>query len=143
MATHTCLKASSDVWYIDSGCTNHMARNLSLFTNMDSNDRTSIKLGNGEVVKSAGQGTISIFTPNGVKLIDNVLLVFELDQNLLSVAQLIIKGYSISFKDGGCNIVDENGNKVVKVPMRGNSFPLNWNHLNQKELITRHESYAT
>ncbi|KAH7544059.1 hypothetical protein JRO89_XS15G0098000 [Xanthoceras sorbifolium] len=27
--------------------------------------------------------------------------------------------------------------------MRGNSFPLNWNHLNQKALVTRHESYAT
>ncbi|KAL5737062.1 hypothetical protein ACOSQ2_031850 [Xanthoceras sorbifolium] len=66
---------------VHSGCTNHMARDLSLFTNMESNDRTSIKLGNGEVVKFAGRGTISIFTPNGVKLIDNVLLVPELDQN--------------------------------------------------------------
>ncbi|KAL5856336.1 hypothetical protein ACOSQ3_003794 [Xanthoceras sorbifolium] len=119
MVTHTCLMAGSDVWYIDSGCTNHIARDLSLFTYMDSNDRTSIKL-----------GTISISTPNGVKLIDNVLLVPELDQNLLSVAQLIRKGYSISFKNGGCNIVNENGNEVVKTPMRGNSFPLNWNHLN-------------
>ncbi|KAL5754299.1 hypothetical protein ACOSP7_022519 [Xanthoceras sorbifolium] len=135
--------AGSDVWYIDSGCTNHMARDLSLFTNMDSNDRTIIKLGNGEVVKSAGQGTISISTPNGVKLINNVLLVPELEQNLLSVAQLLRKGYLISFQNGGCNIIDENGNKVVKVPMRGNSFPLNWNHLNQRVLVTRHESFAT
>ncbi|KAH7575607.1 hypothetical protein JRO89_XS02G0161900 [Xanthoceras sorbifolium] len=31
----------------------------------------------------------------------------------MSVAQLIRKGYSISFKDGGYNIVDENGNEVV------------------------------
>ncbi|KAL5806642.1 hypothetical protein ACOSQ4_029375 [Xanthoceras sorbifolium] len=119
MATYTCLMAGSDVWYIDSGCTNHMTRDLSHFTNMDSNDRTSIKL-----------GTIFISTPNGVKLIDNVLLVPELDQNLSSVAQLIRKCYSISFKNGGCNNVDENGKEVVKVPMRGNSFPLNWNHLN-------------
>ncbi|KAL5738125.1 hypothetical protein ACOSP7_030886 [Xanthoceras sorbifolium] len=143
MVTHTCLKAGSDVWYIDSGCTNHIARDLSIFTNMDSNDRTSIKLGNEEVVKFTSRGTIFIFTPNGVKLINNVLLVSELDQNLLSVAQLIRNGYSILFKDGGCNIIDENENEVVKVPMRENSFPLNWNHLNQKALVTRHESYAT
>ncbi|KAL5787692.1 hypothetical protein ACOSP7_004641 [Xanthoceras sorbifolium] len=139
MATHACLMAGSDVWYIDSGCTNHMAWDLSLFTNMESNDRTSIKLGIREVVKFAGRGTISISTPNSVKLIDNVLLVPELDQNLLSVAQLLRKCYSISFKNGRCNIVDENGNEVVKVPMRGNSFPLNWNHLNQKALVFRHE----
>ncbi|KAL5833755.1 hypothetical protein ACOSQ3_017429 [Xanthoceras sorbifolium] len=73
MAIHTCLMAGSDVWYIDSGCINYMARDLRLFTNMDNNDITSIKLGNGKIVKSTGRGTISISTQNGVKLIDNCL----------------------------------------------------------------------
>ncbi|KAK0570911.1 hypothetical protein LWI29_008332 [Acer saccharum] len=94
MATQACYSASKDVWYVDSGCTSHMARDSSLFTSLDKTDRTKVKLGNGEMGKVTGRGTFSIHTSKDPKLIHDVLLIPDLDQNLLSVTQLLKKGYS-------------------------------------------------
>ncbi|TXG46314.1 hypothetical protein EZV62_028194 [Acer yangbiense] len=47
MATQACFSTSKDAWYVDSGCTSHMARDLSLFTSLNRTDRTKVKLGNG------------------------------------------------------------------------------------------------
>ena len=77
------------------------------------------------MVQATGKGTVSVNTGNGPKLIHNVLLVLELDQNLLSVAQLLKKDYSCSFKDNYCTIFDSCGVEVVKVGMHDTSFPLN------------------
>ncbi|TXG71060.1 hypothetical protein EZV62_005995 [Acer yangbiense] len=114
MASQACCSASKDVWYVDSGCTSHMVKDSSLFTSLDSNDRTNVKLGNGEMVQATGKGTVSMQTSKGPKLIHDVLLIPDLDQNLLSVAQLLKKGYSCSFKDNYCTIVDSCGVEVVK-----------------------------
>ncbi|TXG63903.1 hypothetical protein EZV62_010897 [Acer yangbiense] len=55
MATQACYSASKDVWYVDSGCTSHMARDSSLFTSLNRTDRTRVKLGNGEMVQEVVQ----------------------------------------------------------------------------------------
>ncbi|KAJ4710707.1 Retrovirus-related Pol polyprotein from transposon TNT 1-94 [Melia azedarach] len=79
-----------------------------------------------EIIESAGKCTISIPTSKGIKLIDDVLLVPNLDQNLLSVGQMMHKGYSLFFKDKSCVISDSSGNKVVVMPMTDKSFIIRW-----------------
>ncbi|TXG72546.1 hypothetical protein EZV62_001125 [Acer yangbiense] len=59
---------------------------------------TNVKLGNGVMVQATGKGTVSVHTGNGPKLIHDVLLIPDLDQNLLSVAQLLKKGYAANSK---------------------------------------------
>ncbi|GKV20591.1 hypothetical protein SLEP1_g30690 [Rubroshorea leprosula] len=49
-----------------SGCTNHMARDESLFIEMDKSVITNVKLGNGTVVRSQGKGTVVIQTKTEV-----------------------------------------------------------------------------
>ncbi|KAK2404761.1 putative mitochondrial protein [Trifolium repens] len=142
MASHECSSASKDVWYVDSGCTIHMAKEPSLFTSLDRAVRTKVNLGNGEIVQAEGRGTVSVHTSKGPKFINDVLLIPDLDQNLLSVAQLMKKGYSLSFKNNGCVIMDSNDCEVVNVEMCGNSFPISLNQVNQTALVSKHDDSA-
>jgi hypothetical protein len=54
-------------------------------------------LENGEVVHAKGKGTIYISTKRGTKIVTNVLYILELDQDLLSVAQMLRNGYTVFF----------------------------------------------
>ncbi|TXG70321.1 hypothetical protein EZV62_005256 [Acer yangbiense] len=80
-----CMAVSTEIWYVDSGCTSHMARDAGMFTTLDRNATTTVKLGNGDMVKAAGKGKVLIQTKSGPKIIDNVLYIPDLAQNLLSV----------------------------------------------------------
>lgn len=129
--THSSNTGCRHTWLVDSGCTCHMARDESLFSSIDKSVRVKVKLGNGEIVESQGKGSVYIQTKQGIKLVPDVLFIPSLDQNLLSVAQMMKKGYSLSFKDNVCSIFDSHGAEIVKVNMVGNSFPLNWNSVQQ------------
>lgn len=111
-------------WLIDSGCTSHMTRYLSIFTSIDTSVQPKIKLGNGEIVQAKGKGEVAINTRKGTKIISNVLYIPELDQNLLSVAQMTKNGYGVSFKENYCLITDVRGVEIAKLKMMGNSFYL-------------------
>ncbi|KAL6315072.1 hypothetical protein AAG906_030925 [Vitis piasezkii] len=71
----------------------HMTKYLSIFTSIDRSVQPKVKLGNGEVVQAKGKGTIAISTKRGTKIVTNVLYIPDLDQNLLSVAQMLRNGY--------------------------------------------------
>lgn len=73
---------------------------------MDTSINSQVKMGNGVLVQVQGKGTIGIETKKGTKFIWDVLLVPDLEQNLLSVGQLVEHGYSIHFEDDGCIIYD-------------------------------------
>jgi transposase InsO family protein len=120
-------------WYLDSGCTNHMTSNEGIFVDMeDSNSK--VRLGNGDVVNVKGKGRIGVQTKKGSRLIRDVMHVPDLDQNLLSVGQLLENNYSLFFNDGCCIIRDKKaGNSIIaKVKMENRSFPLNFKHSNDK-----------
>ncbi|XP_017628913.1 uncharacterized protein LOC108471878 [Gossypium arboreum] len=85
-------------WLIDIGFTNHMTPNAAIFKSIDRSFKTRVKVGNGHVIKAEGKGDVLIDTPTGTKLVTNVLFVPDIDRNLLSIAQLLEKGYSVVFK---------------------------------------------
>ena len=49
----------------------------------------------------------------------------EIDQNLLSVGQLLEKGYVVVFKDKTCEVFDTTGIKLISIKMKGKSFLAN------------------
>ncbi|XP_017632748.1 uncharacterized protein LOC108475288 [Gossypium arboreum] len=75
-------------WLLDSGCTNHMSPDASIFKTLDRSCKTKVKIGNGQFIKAEGKGDVLMCTSAGEKIIANVLLVPEIDRNLLSIAQL-------------------------------------------------------
>ena len=54
-----------DIWYLDSGYSNHMTGNLNLFSNLDTSVKTDVTLGNNVQVTVLGKGTIDILTKQG------------------------------------------------------------------------------
>uniref|UniRef100_A0A5B7B4M6 Retrovirus-related Pol polyprotein from transposon TNT 1-94 n=1 Tax=Davidia involucrata TaxID=16924 RepID=A0A5B7B4M6_DAVIN len=127
---YACQSASehkNDVWYLDSGCSNHMTGDKSIFLDMDTSINSQVRMGNGALVCAKGKGTIGVETKKGTKLIQDVLLVPDLEQNLLSVEQLVEHGYSVHFEANSCTILDKNDARqvIAQIQMEKNrSFPL-------------------
>ncbi|KAH9666120.1 Integrase catalytic domain-containing protein [Citrus sinensis] len=86
-----------------------------------------VKVGNGQYIEVKGKGTVAIKSSAGIKLISDVLLVPKIDRNLLSLGQLLEKGYSVVFKNNMCVITDPNGVVLFSVKMNSKSFNLSWN----------------
>ncbi|KAK3018020.1 hypothetical protein RJ639_004740 [Escallonia herrerae] len=122
---------NDETWFLDSGCSNHMAREKSIFLDMDSAVNTKVKLGNGTIVQTQGKGTIGVQTKQGTRFIGDVLLVPDLEHNLLSLGQLLENDYSLQFQDKCCIIYDKKESKdvVTKIKIEKNrSFPINFSY---------------
>ena len=99
-----------------------MTNDKELFINLRPTDITKVKIGNGDYISVKGKRTITITSAEGTKRISDVLYVLEIDQNLLSVGQLIEKGIKVIFEDSFCRIQDVTGQEILKVRMKGKSF---------------------
>lgn len=120
--------SSKERWLIDSGCTSHMTNNSSIFCKLGSSIKVPVRMGNGAIVKSTGKGTIGVKTKKGMKYINDVLLVPDLNESLLSVAQMVKNGYSLVFQNNHCTIIDPEKKEIAKVPMENKSFLLKWDY---------------
>ncbi|XP_068312425.1 uncharacterized protein [Pyrus communis] len=95
------------IWYIDSGCSNQMTAYESLLINIDRSFNCRVKMGNGQLVEATGKGTLVLETKGGRRFIKDVILVHVLDENLLSVGQMIAHGYFLLFGDDMVEIFDD------------------------------------
>ena len=103
-----------NTWYVDSGCSNHMTGNKKLFVEFDDKFKSEVKLGDGKTHKISRKGVITIDTKGGnSKLIYDVHYVPKLTQNLLSVGQLLQRGYMVNFDNGECIIIDKKKNCII------------------------------
>jgi len=82
--TQDSIKEKGGSWYLDSGCSNHMAKDETIFKSIDESIKVKVRLGNGSVVESKGKGTVMVETDKGTRLIHDVLLVPSLKENLLN-----------------------------------------------------------
>lgn len=97
----SCFATTSSVesWLIDSGCTNHMTYDQELFRDLDTTFISKVRIGNGARIAVKGKGTIAFESCADLKLISDVLYVPEINKKLLSVGQLLEKGYKVLFED--------------------------------------------
>ncbi|KAK9148785.1 hypothetical protein Scep_007542 [Stephania cephalantha] len=123
VASCFATSSTSDKWLVDSGCTNHMTFDRDLFRELDTSVTSKVRIGNGEYLAVKGKGTVEIESILGTKLIKDVLFV-PISQNLLSVGQLLERGFKIIFENNQCLIKDSKGEDVFKVNMKGKSFAL-------------------
>ncbi|CAN6688476.1 unnamed protein product [Malus baccata var. baccata] len=109
-----------------SGCSNHMTAHESLLSDIDTAYTGKVKMGNGNIVKATGKGTLIIKTKRGRRHIKEVMLVPGLEENLFSVGQMMEHGYILSFGETIVEIYDDMtlSNLVMKVEMKNISFPL-------------------
>ena len=55
------------VWFLDSGCSNHMTRNIAMFANLDDSVKYEVTLGTDSKVSVMGKGRFTILTKKGEK----------------------------------------------------------------------------
>ncbi|XP_060170782.1 uncharacterized protein LOC132601735 [Lycium barbarum] len=101
MVCYMMKETSKNLWYLNSGCSNHMSRDKSVFSTLDESFRDSVKFGNNTKFSVMGKGQVVIQTNRDfTHTIADVLFVPDLRTNHLSFGQLQEKGYEISIKDG-------------------------------------------
>jgi len=50
----------SDVWFLDSGCSNHMCGNEGMFSSLDRTFSRTVKLGNNTRMNVIGKGAVKL-----------------------------------------------------------------------------------
>ncbi|CAL2269941.1 unnamed protein product [Prunus armeniaca] len=63
--SNTSVKGYEDVWYIDSGCSNHMTGKEDLLVDIDKNMTAKVEMGTGQLVEVNGKGNLVVETKIG------------------------------------------------------------------------------
>lgn len=108
----------NEKWYVDSGASDHMSKNLSWFQNyVKFQSPKNIRIGNGAVIPAYGKGDILIEAFDGKvwnpKQILGVLYVPDIKLNLFSSNTCLDKGYTMKAEGNEC-VFAYNGNVVLK-----------------------------
>lgn len=84
-----------DVWYLHSGASNHMCGKRELFEELE-DVHGNVSLRDSSKLSVKGKGKIKIYQKNGMpSYISNVYYVPNMKNNILSIGQLLEKGYVI------------------------------------------------
>lgn len=108
------------VWFLDSGCSNHMSGNKDWFMEMDEQFRHSVKLGNGARMMVMGKGSIKLETEGLTQVVRDVFYIPELKNNLFSIGQLQERGLAIVMKDRACKIYHPTRGLIMQTLMATN-----------------------
>jgi hypothetical protein len=121
MAHNEVNTDNNTVWYLDSGASNHMCGHKHLFKEMRKVEDGHVSFGDASKVEVKGQGTVSYLQKDGlVGSIQDVYYVSDLKTNILSMGQLMEKGYSVLMKDRILHLKDKKGRLVARVEMGRN-----------------------
>ncbi|MCO5579388.1 hypothetical protein L7F22_033243 [Adiantum nelumboides] len=97
-------------------------------TNGPSNNEGSVLTGDDSHHAIQEKGTITIQMSQGEeKDVSNVLLVPSITKNLISVGQIVEKGYEVKFNKDGCYVKNDKGKIVAHGEKNGRLFKLKMN----------------
>jgi hypothetical protein len=113
-------KFKEEMWYIDSGCSNHMVGTKEWFFDFDEKFRESVKLGNDSKMAVMGRGNIKLCIGGKIHVITDVYYLPGLGNNLLSVGQLQQKNLTIVFKKNMCQLFHDEKGLILTTEMTTN-----------------------
>jgi len=109
-----------DVWFLDSGCSNHMCGKKEFFSDLDEEFYESVKLGNNSTMTVKGKGNVRLQVNGNFQIITGVFYVPDLKNNLLSIGQLQEKGLEILFHHDKCKIYHPERGLIIETRMSSN-----------------------
>ncbi|XP_058784891.1 uncharacterized protein LOC131659762 [Vicia villosa] len=108
-------------WYLDSGCSTHMTGRRDWFVQINQVAKNKVKFADDSTLMAEGVGDVLIEKKDGGhSMIKDVLYIPGIKCNLLSVGQLLEKGYNIRLEDKILRVVDASGVLILKAPMATN-----------------------
>ncbi|XP_019465426.1 PREDICTED: uncharacterized protein LOC109363629 [Lupinus angustifolius] len=121
MATVKNNDESSDLWYLDTRCSNHMTHKREWLTILDESTKRKVKFVDHNAVSVEGIGKVMMQRKNGKKVcIFNVFYVPKMRSNLISLGKLLEKGYTMEMKDDMLKVFDKNKLNILKAPLSAN-----------------------
>jgi len=138
MVTTTEEANSGDMWYLDTGCSTHMTGRRDWFVKINSTSKSKVKFADDSTLSAEGIGEVLIKKKDGGQsLISEVLYIPGMKSNLLSIGQLLEKGYRVLLEDKMMRVHDPKGKLILKAPMsRNRTFKIELN-------VMEHKCYAT
>lgn len=127
MVTTPIDESNTNFWYLDSGCSNHMTGRRDWFADLDESVKSRVRFADDSYVSVEGVGKILIQQKSGRQAyIHEVLYVPSMKNNLLSLGQLLEKGYSMNLEKGNLKLIDNKGRLVLIAPLSKNrTFKIN------------------
>lgn len=97
---HRHDRCGDQVWYLDTGASNHMTGCEEKFTDIDFSVKGKVKFGDGSTVEITGRGTILFQCLNGEhRELSNVYLIPALKSNIISLGQMSENGCKVILED--------------------------------------------
>ncbi|KAI5446607.1 hypothetical protein KIW84_014444 [Lathyrus oleraceus] len=109
-----------EVWFLNSGCSNHMTGCKDWFFELEEGLNRSVKLGNETRMSVGGKGSVKVQVNGATQVIPEVYYVPELKNNLLSLGQLQERGLAILIRDGTCKVYHPKKGAIMETNMSGN-----------------------
>ncbi|XP_006575979.1 uncharacterized protein [Glycine max] len=121
METTNSEEDNVNLWYLDTGCSNHMTGHREWFVSIDDKVKSKIKFANNSSVTAESIGKVMIQRKDGQhSFINDVLYVPNMKNNLLSLGQLLEKGYSMQMEDSQMKICDSKRRLILKASLLRN-----------------------
>ena len=133
MAYKDAVPDSDTVWYLDTGASNHMSGHKHLFVEMQEIEDGHVSFGDASKIQVKGKGKIRFFHNGKESSIVDVYYVPDMKSNILSMGQLMEKGYSVFMKDRMMHLKDKGGRTLACVEMAKNRmYKLNLRNMRER-----------
>lgn len=109
-----------NVWFLDSGCSNHMCGDRSLFYELVERFKQMVTLGNHTKMRVVGKGNVRLYLEGVNYLVTEVFYVPELRNHLFSIGQLQEKGLSVLIQSSQCKIYHPSKGLIIQTSMTSN-----------------------
>ncbi|XP_050914577.1 uncharacterized protein LOC127129435 [Lathyrus oleraceus] len=110
-----------DEWYLDSGCSTYMTGRKDWFVQINQAAKSKVKFADNTTLSVEGVGDVLIRKRNGGhSRIKDVLYIPGIKCILLSIGQLLERGYQIRLEDKILRVLDSNGVLTLKASMDAN-----------------------
>ncbi|XP_020242871.1 uncharacterized protein LOC109821088 [Asparagus officinalis] len=108
MVTIASEESDYNTWFFDTRCSNHIYKKKELFVDLDESMRSKVKFADDNTIPVMGKGRVLIKLKNrDHKFISDVSYMLNMKNNLLSMCQLLKKGYDPRFSDNQLLIFDK------------------------------------
>ncbi|XP_014506258.1 uncharacterized protein LOC106766009 [Vigna radiata var. radiata] len=116
-------------WYLDTGCSNHMMGNRRWLLNLDTSVKSTIRFADNSTIQVEGVGKILIKCKDGKSMyMHNVLYIPMMKSNLLSLGQLLERGFTMKMQDRHIEVFDQKQQLIFKaLASRNRTFRVNLN----------------
>jgi hypothetical protein len=115
-----CTSTKEEIWYLDSGCSNHMIGTKEWMHDFDDSFKESVKLGNDSKMAVMGKGNVKLNIGGKVHVITDVYYIPGLSSNLLSVGQLQQRNLTIVFKNDVCQVIHNDKGLILTTQISAN-----------------------